>query len=98
MRKLSAGSHRTAQHVVVPKARLAATRFRPPGTGARLRAARELHASVATVGVASETGTRTADVEVPQVPFGVFLAPAALVTLLWGQRLIEWYARRMQTL
>ena len=27
----------------------------------------------------------------PEIPFGVFLAPAALVTLLWGQRLIDWY-------
>ncbi|HEX2780799.1 MAG TPA: prepilin peptidase [Gemmatimonadaceae bacterium] len=29
--------------------------------------------------------------EVPQVPFGVFLAPAALVTLLYGRRLIDLY-------
>jgi leader peptidase (prepilin peptidase)/N-methyltransferase len=27
----------------------------------------------------------------PEIPFGVFLAPAAMVTLLWGQRLIDWY-------
>jgi leader peptidase (prepilin peptidase)/N-methyltransferase len=27
----------------------------------------------------------------PDVPFGVFLAPAALLTLLWGDRLIAWY-------
>jgi leader peptidase (prepilin peptidase) / N-methyltransferase len=27
----------------------------------------------------------------PQVPFGTFLAPAALGTLLWGQRLIDAY-------
>ena len=27
----------------------------------------------------------------PLVPFGVFLAPAALVTLLWGNDLIRWY-------
>ncbi|MEP7345424.1 MAG: A24 family peptidase, partial [Gemmatimonadaceae bacterium] len=32
--------------------------------------------------------------EMPQVPFGVFLAPAALVALLWGQPLIDWYLRR----
>ena len=30
----------------------------------------------------------------PQVPFGVFLAPAALLTLLWGTQLIEWYVGR----
>ncbi|HEX8851385.1 MAG TPA: prepilin peptidase [Gemmatimonadaceae bacterium] len=29
--------------------------------------------------------------EMPQVPFGVFLAPAALVTLLYGRRMIELY-------
>src|SRR5215208_2941166 len=29
--------------------------------------------------------------EPPLVPFGVFLAPAALLTLLWGERAIEWY-------
>ena len=27
----------------------------------------------------------------PQVPFGVFLAPAALLTLLWGTELLDWY-------
>lgn len=31
----------------------------------------------------------------PHVPFGVFLAPAALVALLWGQPLIDWYLRRV---
>jgi leader peptidase (prepilin peptidase)/N-methyltransferase len=31
----------------------------------------------------------------PHVPFGVFLAPAALATLLWGYDLIGWYASRM---
>ena len=29
--------------------------------------------------------------EPPLVPFGVFLAPAALVTLLWGNDFIRWY-------
>lgn len=27
----------------------------------------------------------------PDVPFGVFLAPAAMLALLWGDRLIAWY-------
>jgi leader peptidase (prepilin peptidase) / N-methyltransferase len=36
--------------------------------------------------------------ESPLVPFGVFLAPAALVTLLWGQGLIDWYVKQMLTL
>lgn len=30
----------------------------------------------------------------PDVPFGVFLAPAALLTLLWGDALIRWYIER----
>lgn len=29
--------------------------------------------------------------ELPLVPFGVFLAPAGMLTLLWGTRLIDWY-------
>lgn len=29
--------------------------------------------------------------QMPQVPFGVFLAPAALLTLLWGRELVDWY-------
>jgi leader peptidase (prepilin peptidase)/N-methyltransferase len=33
-------------------------------------------------------------VEVPLVPFGVFLAPAAVVALLWGDQLLSWLARR----
>ena len=31
----------------------------------------------------------------PLVPFGVFLAPAAMIVLLWGDTLIAWYLRRM---
>lgn len=31
--------------------------------------------------------------EAPLVPFGVFLAPAALVTLLWGDAVITWLQR-----
>jgi leader peptidase (prepilin peptidase)/N-methyltransferase len=33
--------------------------------------------------------------EPPLVPFGVFLAPAALITFLWGNRLIVWYLARL---
>lgn len=29
--------------------------------------------------------------ELPLVPFGVFLAPAGIVALLWGNQLIDWY-------
>jgi len=31
--------------------------------------------------------------EAPLVPFGVFLAPAALVTLLWGDAMVAWLLR-----
>jgi leader peptidase (prepilin peptidase)/N-methyltransferase len=31
--------------------------------------------------------------EAPLVPFGVFLAPAALVTLLWGDTMLAWLLR-----
>ena len=31
----------------------------------------------------------------PLVPFGVFLAPAALIALLWGSRIMHWYAHDM---
>lgn len=30
-------------------------------------------------------------VVLPQVPFGVFLAPAAVVVLVWGDALVSWY-------
>ncbi|MEO6447320.1 MAG: prepilin peptidase [Gemmatimonadaceae bacterium] len=30
----------------------------------------------------------------PEVPFGVFLAPAAVIVLLWGDVLINWYLAR----
>jgi len=33
----------------------------------------------------------------PDVPFGVFLAPAAMLTLLWGDALIAWYLQRAFT-
>ncbi|MDF1501901.1 A24 family peptidase [Roseisolibacter sp. H3M3-2] len=36
-------------------------------------------------------GETEAVFELPHIPFGVFLAPAALLTLLWGDRMIAWY-------
>jgi leader peptidase (prepilin peptidase)/N-methyltransferase len=33
--------------------------------------------------------------DLTEIPFGVFLAPAALFTLLWGDRLIAWYFTRI---
>ena len=35
--------------------------------------------------------------EPPLVPFGVFLAPAALITLLWGDAMVTWYLRLLMT-
>jgi leader peptidase (prepilin peptidase)/N-methyltransferase len=32
--------------------------------------------------------------EFPDVPFGVFLAPAAMLTLLWGDPVIAWYIQQ----
>ncbi len=34
---------------------------------------------------------RGAEFEMPLVPFGVFLAPTGLLTLLWGAELLDWY-------
>jgi leader peptidase (prepilin peptidase)/N-methyltransferase len=33
--------------------------------------------------------------ELPHVPFGVFLAPAALITLLFGDLAITWYLQQL---
>ncbi len=38
----------------------------------------------------------TPPVQMPEVPFGVFLAPAAVVVLVWGDALINWYLTRFQ--
>ena len=40
----------------------------------------------------SQPVTGEDDGGVPLVPFGVFLAPATLVTLLWGDALVGWYS------
>ena len=39
-------------------------------------------------------GSAAAPLDAPLVPFGVFLAPAAMVTLLWGDALLEWIVQR----
>lgn len=36
-------------------------------------------------------GEDESDKGIPLVPFGVFLAPASVITLLYGNQLIEWY-------
>jgi leader peptidase (prepilin peptidase)/N-methyltransferase len=38
-------------------------------------------------------GSAASPFDAPLVPFGVFLAPAAMVTLLWGDALLEWILR-----
>ena len=43
---------------------------------------------------ARDARTRRPLAEPPLVPFGVFLAPAALVALLWGNALVAWYLQR----
>ena len=50
------------------------------------------------VGLTSEPVTDDATVDadgLPHVPFGVFLAPAAIVTLIYGRRLIDFYLAYM---
>ena len=38
-------------------------------------------------------GSAATPFDAPLVPFGVFLAPAAMLTLLWGDALLEWILR-----
>ena len=38
---------------------------------------------------------RGKEFQAPLVPFGVFLAPAALLTLLFGNALLNWYLGRV---
>jgi leader peptidase (prepilin peptidase)/N-methyltransferase len=42
-----------------------------------------------------ELGLETERPGMPLVPFGVFLAPAAVAALVWGQDLIAWYVGRI---
>lgn len=44
--------------------------------------------------VAVRAKARDEEFAFPDVPFGVFLAPAALLALLWGDPLIAWYLER----
>lgn len=46
---------------------------------------------------AGQTPDADADESRGHIPFGVFLAPAALIALLWGDALIEGYLRWMHT-
>ena len=62
--------------VVIPLVKVRARRATPSASTA---------AAAATADAGDDAG------ELPQVPFGVFLAPAALLTLLWGTELLDWY-------
>ena len=69
-----------------------------------VRARRDIHRLIFTndkrflliVGPIVKWRTRGTDTEFafPDVPFGVFLAPAAMLVLLWGEPLIAWYVQR----
>jgi leader peptidase (prepilin peptidase)/N-methyltransferase len=64
------------------------------------RLVRGRHAVVGHGGASAEVGGGTTEQaggarDLTEIPFGVFLAPAALVTLLWGDRLIAWYITRI---
>ena len=77
--------------VVIPlaKARGTALRRDPPPAE---QAAAEPNSS------AAEPEFATTDQHgLPLVPFGVFLAPAALIVLLWGDALVAWYLRTVMT-
>ncbi|HPV77972.1 MAG TPA: prepilin peptidase [Gemmatimonadaceae bacterium] len=39
-----------------------------------------------------DLGLEAPRAELPEVPFGVFLAPAAILVLVWGETLIAWYS------
>jgi leader peptidase (prepilin peptidase)/N-methyltransferase len=41
----------------------------------------------------TELALGSAPLETPLVPFGVFLAPAAMLTLFWGDALLAWLTR-----
>jgi len=41
----------------------------------------------------ARNGSAASPFDAPLVPFGVFLAPGAMVTLLWGDALLEWLLR-----
>lgn len=63
---------------------------------ARIRWRARLGAGGAGEQLALPLGTAGAgEFELPHVPFGVFLAPAALLTLLFGQQALGWYLQRL---
>ena len=41
-----------------------------------------------------DMGIEAPAAELPEVPFGVFLAPAAVVVLVWGESFVSWYLSR----
>ena len=76
------------------RARARAARAHRMIVWAGVRRRRVGHATLdASAGVA--THGQASAVKLPLVPFGVFLAPAAVVTLLWGWTLLHWYLDRV---
>jgi leader peptidase (prepilin peptidase)/N-methyltransferase len=52
--------------------------------------------AAAVEGAAGEPDAVESEPGAPLVPFGVFLAPAAMLTLLWGDALVRWYVGLIQ--
>lgn len=64
-----------------------------PVTAWRRRNTRRRAAVGTGEGLAEESESESG---APLVPFGVFLAPAAMLTLLWGDALVRWYVGLIQ--
>jgi leader peptidase (prepilin peptidase)/N-methyltransferase len=82
--------------IVLPVSRLRAARVRVPSAGPAIALAdgQDPVALSAADGVEQDDATGDAH-GLPHVPFGVFLAPAAIVTLLYGRQLIDRYLAYM---
>jgi leader peptidase (prepilin peptidase)/N-methyltransferase len=76
------------------RARVRAARAFRMTVWAGLRRRRAGHAALES-SVGGVAHGRASDVKLPLVPFGVFLAPAAVVALLWGWSLLDWYLNRV---
>jgi len=75
-------------------AALGAVLFAPLAVVIRARRERSPAKGVDVSRVASDvTLAEKSDATLPLVPFGVFLAPGALIALLWGRDLIDWYLK-----
>lgn len=63
-----------------------------PITALRRRRIRTRTGTPANSSVTDGDSDAPKETELPLVPFGVFLAPAAFIALLWGDALIGWYS------